>query len=136
MTAATGRPLWYGGGRLAAGLTLPRLRRRWDSPRSGAAGTFRGVPVHCPGTGRDLRARGASGRGRGGAHPALRPATIRPGQRMRRGQRPTPCTSRRGPCGNPELRRAADSYDRAARARYGVVPARTRQGSQLRQPRG
>ena len=34
---------------------------------------------------------------------------------------------------NPELRRAADSYDRAARARYGAVPPRTSQGSQLRQ---
>ena len=22
--------MWYGGGRLAAGLTLPRLRRRWS----------------------------------------------------------------------------------------------------------
>ena len=25
-----GEPVWHGGGRLAAGLTLPRLRRRWD----------------------------------------------------------------------------------------------------------
>ena len=33
---------------------------------------------------------------------------------------------------NPELRRAADSYDRAARARYGAVPARSHQGNQLR----
>jgi hypothetical protein len=33
---------------------------------------------------------------------------------------------------NPELRRAADGYDRAARARHGVVPAGTREGNQLR----
>ena len=25
-----GTPLWYGGGRLTAGLTLPRLRQRWN----------------------------------------------------------------------------------------------------------
>jgi hypothetical protein len=27
-----GAPVWYGGGQLAAGLTLPRLRRGWDRP--------------------------------------------------------------------------------------------------------
>jgi len=38
-----GRPLWYGGGRLAAGLTLPRLRQGWNqgtarpTERSGAS---------------------------------------------------------------------------------------------------
>jgi hypothetical protein len=29
--AADGNPVWYGGGRLAADLTLPRLRQRWAS---------------------------------------------------------------------------------------------------------
>src|SRR5258708_34343075 len=33
---------------------------------------------------------------------------------------------------NPQLRRAADSYDRAARAQYGRIPCRTPAGSQLR----
>jgi len=33
-----GTPAWYGGGRLSAGLTLPRLRERWDPARSSAAG--------------------------------------------------------------------------------------------------
>ncbi|MDL4813196.1 relaxase/mobilization nuclease domain-containing protein [Actinomadura opuntiae] len=28
---AEGRPIWYGGGKLAADLTLPQLRRRWTS---------------------------------------------------------------------------------------------------------
>ncbi|MFF0520702.1 relaxase/mobilization nuclease domain-containing protein [Actinomadura nitritigenes] len=28
---AEGQPIWYGGGKLAADLTLPRLRRRWTS---------------------------------------------------------------------------------------------------------
>ena len=34
--------------------------------------------------------------------------------------------------GNPALRRAADSYDRAARTRYGRTPAATAEGAQLR----
>ncbi len=33
---------------------------------------------------------------------------------------------------NPELRRAADAYDRAARAQYGQIPRPSREGSQLR----
>ena len=32
-TAKTGDPVWYGGGKLAADLTLPKLRRRWHQPR-------------------------------------------------------------------------------------------------------
>jgi hypothetical protein len=38
-----GVPVWYGGGRLAAGLTLPRLRRGWDAPRNAPerSGAFR-----------------------------------------------------------------------------------------------
>jgi hypothetical protein len=31
-TAAAGEPVWFGGGKLAADLTLPKLRQRWRSP--------------------------------------------------------------------------------------------------------
>ena len=31
---AAGEPVWYGGGKLAADLTLPKLRRRWHQPGS------------------------------------------------------------------------------------------------------
>ena len=31
-TTRAGEPVWYGGGKLAADLTLPKLRRRWTSP--------------------------------------------------------------------------------------------------------
>ena len=41
-TGPDGTPLWYGGGRLAAGLTLPRLRERWNRPT--------GRPAERPGT--------------------------------------------------------------------------------------
>ena len=33
--AADGGVIWYGGGKLAADLTLPKLRRRWTAPGSG-----------------------------------------------------------------------------------------------------
>jgi len=35
-TTAVGGPVWYSGGQLAADLTLPRLRRRWNHPDTGA----------------------------------------------------------------------------------------------------
>ncbi len=72
-----GAPRWYGGGRLSAELTLPRLRSRWD-PRNGWPDRCRNVPVHDPGAGRDLRARGPPGRHRRGTHPVLGP--WRPGR--------------------------------------------------------
>ena len=31
-TATDGQIIWYGGGKLAADLTLPKLRARWDNP--------------------------------------------------------------------------------------------------------
>jgi len=36
-TGPDGTPRWYGGGRLAAGLTLPRLRERWNQGPGGSA---------------------------------------------------------------------------------------------------
>jgi hypothetical protein len=64
-----GAPAWYGGGRLAAGLTLPRLRAAWAAGPAGApgrSGTFRGSAPE-----RDA-IYGHAARRRGGAHPPLR----------------------------------------------------------------
>ena len=33
-TGKDGRPIWYGGGKLAADLTLPKLRTRWSGPQA------------------------------------------------------------------------------------------------------
>ena len=41
-TARTGGPVWFGGGKLAADLTLPKLRCRWGT---GRAGTLSGVEL-------------------------------------------------------------------------------------------
>jgi hypothetical protein len=35
---STGSPVYFGGGKLASDLTLPRLQRRWDGPAAAAAG--------------------------------------------------------------------------------------------------
>jgi hypothetical protein len=39
-TTRAGDPVWYGGGKLAADLTLPKLRHRWDAPGSRADDPF------------------------------------------------------------------------------------------------
>jgi hypothetical protein len=126
-----GAPVWYGGGRLAGGLTLPRLRRCWELPRDafpGRPGAFRctvpeqnaivehaarqagnaAVHIRCSARSDPRAAADAAWAAADILHAAARAL------------------------GSPELRRAADSYDRAARARHGRIPHATRQGSQLR----
>ena len=39
-TAKDGGPVWYGGGKLAADLTLPKLRRRWTGPGTAPGDPF------------------------------------------------------------------------------------------------
>ena len=130
-----GEPLWHGGGRLAAGLTLPRLRRRWDpgsAPERGS-GAERSGAFRCTVSERNAiyqhaarQAAAAADHIRWCAHADPARAadaawaaadTLHAAARALR---------------NPALRRAADSYDRAARARYGRIPRPTRQGTQLR----
>ncbi|CNF72071.1 Uncharacterised protein [Mycobacterium tuberculosis] len=50
---ADGQPVWYGGAKLAADLTLPKLRHRW----AGADGSVRGSSAVRPLDGRHLSAR-------------------------------------------------------------------------------
>ena len=127
-----GTPSWYGGGRLAAGLTLPRLRSRWDPSRSSRGGSgpersgsliperdaiFEHAARQAAAAAEHIR-RCARGDPAGAADAAWAAAdTLHVAARALR---------------NPELRRAADAYDRAARAQYGQIPRRSREGSQLR----
>jgi hypothetical protein len=126
----SGAPTWYGGGRLAADLTLPRLRRRWD-PCSDAperSGAFRfTIPERNAVFEYAARQAGAAaehiryaaGRDPAAASDAAWAAAdvLHVAARVLR---------------SPALRRAADSYDRAARQRYGRIPGATRHGNQLR----
>ena len=112
-TEPDGTPRWYGGGRLAAGLTLPRLRQGWNPGRSGPrppGGAFRFTGA---GTGGLLPARGPRGRGSRGADPA-----------QRRGR---PCRGRRyGLGGGRDLPRdgASDPGPGAAPGRRHLRPGR------------
>ena len=126
----SGAPAWYGGGRLAEGLTLPRLRRRWRLARNAAerSGAFRfTVPE-----------RNAI------FEHAARQAAIA-AEHIRLTARADPAAAADAVWAaadvlhvaaralrSPHLRRAADSYDRAARERYARIPHGTHHGSQLR----
>jgi len=125
-TARNGEPVWYGGGRLTADLSWPKLAQRWtrparpDSPltpgeadalweyaaRTAADATAR--IRHYAATGNPAAAADAAS----AASDALHVAAAALGSRV--------------------LRRAADAYDRAARQPYGRVPAPTPAGNQLR----
>ena len=83
-TTKDGDPVWYGGGKLAADLTLPKLRRRWPRPAA--------MTVHRRGAQRGLGSRGA---GRGPclrSDPGLLAGTIRAPLLTPRGRHRTRCT--------------------------------------------
>ena len=130
-TGPDGTPLWYGGGRLTAGLTLPRLRERWKRGIRGSAersGTSRFTAPErdeiYPHTARQARAATEHIRHCTLTDPAAAADaawaaadTLHVAARALR---------------NPSLWCAADSYDRAARAAYGRIPSRSYDGDQLR----
>ncbi len=126
-----GEPCWYGGGQLSAALALPRLRRRWDPARGGAAersGAFR-----CTVPERNAIYQHAARQAATAAEHIRRCAHADPARAADAAwaAADTLHVAARA-LGNPALRRAADSYDRAGRARYGRILPATRDGDQLR----
>ena len=129
-TNKDGEVVWYGGGKLAADLTLPKLRHRWQprsttkqrpgqdrftAPRRNAAYAHaareaRAATAYIRHCSRTDPARGADAAW--AAADALHVAA-----RMLR---------------SPALRCAADAYDRAARAPYGRLPRCSQAGDRLR----
>jgi hypothetical protein len=125
-TTRNGQPVWYGGGKLAADLSWPKLQQRWTRParpdtpltaaeadamwdyaaRTAADATAR--IRFCTATGNPAAAADAAY----AASDALHVAAAALGSRT--------------------LRCAADDYDRAARQPYGRIPAPTPAGNQLR----
>ncbi|MGH3410806.1 MAG: hypothetical protein ACRDRJ_51175, partial [Streptosporangiaceae bacterium] len=125
-TTRNGQPVWYGGGKLAADLTWPKLQQRWTRParpdtpltaaetdalweyaaRTAADATAR--IRSCTATGNPAAAADAAY----AASDALHTAAAALGSRA--------------------LRQAADAYDRAARQPWGQIPAPTPAGNQLR----
>ena len=96
-TGPDGSPRWYGGGRLAVGLTLPQLRRRWlqapsRAPKRGAAFRFTAPE-------RDTIYQHASRQAARAAEHIRRCAYSDPAEwPTPRGRRLTRCMSRRGRC--------------------------------------
>ena len=125
-----GAAVWYGGGRLAAGLTLPRLRRGWDAPRNAPerSGAFR-FTVPEQNAIFEHAARQASLGAEQIRHAAHSdPAAASDAAWAAADVLHVAAKALR----SPDLRRAADSYDRAARVGYGRVPHATSTGRQLR----
>jgi hypothetical protein len=126
-----GGPVWYGGGKLAADLTWPRLRQRWAGPPG---------PDGPPGPGPAP----APDRNELWEHAAR--TADRAAAQIRAAARTDPAAAAdaawaasdtlhvaAGVLGSDELRQAADAFDRAARAQYGRIPVPSPAGCQLRQ---
>jgi hypothetical protein len=121
-TTAEGLPVWFGGGKLAADLTLPRLRRRWASgeerfTRNEQVAAWEIAAQATRDASAQIRLFAASEPGRAAdaawaASDTLHAVASAVGSRV--------------------LRRAADSYDRAARTSYGRIPRPTPAGNSLR----
>ena len=129
-----GEPVWYGGGRLAAGLTLPRLRRGWDPPRNAPerSGAFRFTAAEQNAI-FEYAARQAGAAAEHIRHAARHdPAQAADAAWAAADVLHAAAKALR----NPDLRRAADSYDRAARARYGRIPPATSEGTSCAPPHG
>ena len=115
-TARQGGPVWFGGGKLATDLTLPKLRCRWDPARTRSAARFTAVERNAI------------------WEHAIRTADV--AARHIRSTRPDDPAAAdvawaaagtlhaaAAALGSRVLRQAADSFDRAARAPHGRVPA-------------
>jgi hypothetical protein len=124
-TTRAGSPVWYGGGKLAADLTLPKLRHRWDAPGSGTdpftAAERGAVWEHVARV-----ADGASGQIQmlAAATPAEAADAAWAAADL--------LHAAAAALGSTILRQAADAYDRAARAPYGRIPVHTPAGTSLR----
>ena len=114
-------PRWYGGGRLAAGLTLPQLRRHWAQPPNGAPGRGRAFWFTAPE--RDTIYQHASRQAAAAAAHIRRCAYSDPAAAADAAWAAADALHVAARAlRSPVLRCAADTYDRAARAGYGRIP--------------
>jgi len=129
-TAKDGGPVWYGGGKLAADLTWPKLRQRWTPDRA-TPGRLRP----------DLT---AEERNAIWEHATRAVADATAQIRYLTGTNPAAAADAAwatsdtmhvaaAMLGSRILRQAADAYDRAARSPYGRIPPPSPVGNRLRQ---
>jgi hypothetical protein len=125
-TAAGGGPVWYGGGKLAADLTWPKLTQRWTQPDTAPGEPFT-----------------TAERNAIWDHAARTAADAATQIRMLAGTDPAAAADAAwaaggtlhvaaAALGSRVLRQAADAYDRAARAPHGRIPPPTPAGNRLR----
>ncbi len=108
-----GGPVWFGGGKLAADLTLPKLRRRWDPARRAPTGRFTAPE-------RDAIWEQAAQAASSAAAQIRSPAASSPAAAADAAWAAADILhAAAAAVGSRVLRQAADSYDRAARAPYG-----------------
>jgi hypothetical protein len=129
-TAKNGGPVWYGGGKLAADLTWPKLRQRWTPDRATpgrlhpdlTTGERNALWDHATRVAADATAQirnlawtnpAAAADAAWATSDTLHVAAAMLGSRV--------------------LRQAADAYDRAARSPHGRIPPPSPVGNQLRQ---
>ena len=128
-TAADG-PVWFGGGKLAPDLTLPKLRHRWNGQTAGPAGRAAGplTPAERAAIWDHVTRTAA------GATEQIRQLSVTDPGRAADAAWAAADTfhAAASALGSRALRQAADCYARAARAPYGRVPYRTRAGDGLR----
>lgn len=129
-TSSDGPLRWYGGGRLAADLTLPQLRRRWGHQHrpTGYPGTFRFTAAEREQVyqyaGR--QAAGAAERIRRSAGDSATAAADAAWAAAAAFDVAADAIS------DPALREAAEAYGRAARPTYARIPGRSVDGDRLR----
>jgi hypothetical protein len=130
-TGPEGEPRWYGGGRLAAGLTVPQLRRHWAQPPSGAPG--RGPTFRFTAPERDMIYQHASRQAAQTAEHIRRCAHSDPAAAADAAWAAADTLHAAARAlRSPVLRCAADAYDRAARTGHGRIPRRSHDGNRLR----
>ncbi|MFG2006837.1 relaxase/mobilization nuclease domain-containing protein [Spirillospora sp. NPDC048911] len=130
-TGNDGQPVWYSGGRLADDLTWPRLQQRWNNNTRKTSHRSSELDL--------------SPQERQAIYDDAARAAAYATAQIRRCIAIDPHAARDAcwaaadvlhaaahATGNPHLRRAADSYDRAARTPFGHIPKPTPSGSGLR----
>ena len=126
-TTGRGGPVWYGGGKLAADLTLPGLRHRWH-PASTRAGEQLTAPE------RNAIWEHAARTAADAAVHIRRLAVSDPAAAADAAWATASTLHAAGTALHSRvIRQAADSFDRAARSPYGRIPRPTPTGNRLRQ---
>jgi hypothetical protein len=125
-TTREGKPVWFGGGKLAPDLTLPKLRCRWQPARATPGEPFTSAERNAIWEHAARTAAGASDQIRHLA--ATNPAAAADAAWAAADTLHSAASALR----SRVLRQAADSYDRAARAPYGRIPSPTPAGNSLR----